>query len=107
VTQQLEFNLDILPIVHHDRVDANGAARGDGDLLAQVRALVGEDGMSPEELQAAIEDALAQGVKWTPEETGVTPIRLRAPACGCDHPCPLPNPWLNEPSCAKCGRVPR
>jgi hypothetical protein len=78
----------------------------DHDLIAQLRRLVAEDGMSDAEVEAVVEDALANGPRWAAEDGGVSVRRLRPLACRCGHPLELSTDGVEDVTCCKCGRRP-
>jgi hypothetical protein len=80
-------------------IEDTGHGNGHDDLLAAVRARVAEPGLSDDEIQALVEDALARIAG--PDET------RWAKSCGCIRPLVLPNAWLAAMTCTKCGRRPR
>jgi hypothetical protein len=84
--RQLAFDFDV-------------AENGNGDLRERIRELVAEEGMSAEEVDAVIADALDQ-LGWNG-----APAPTRAEPCECERPLILTNPWLGR-SCTKCGRRP-
>jgi hypothetical protein len=97
VTEQLSFEL-------YDGHTAPGTGNGHGEhdpadrILERLRVLVAEDGMSEDEIQAAVEDALAQlGLR---ENTGI-PVQ-----CRCTRPLVFRPDIFDAVRCAYCGRAP-
>ena len=74
------------------REDTNG--NGDADLVEAVRQLVAEDGMSPDEVEAVVADALRE-MGWTAEASSL-PRR-----CRCERAL-----VLVPGTCFWCGRAP-
>jgi hypothetical protein len=70
------------------------------DLIASVRALVAEPGMTDAEIEAVVEDALS-GLGWR-----LPTDAARAKACECVHRLVLPFDRGDGPRCLWCGRAP-
>jgi hypothetical protein len=79
----------------HDASESNGHLAVDADLIEAVRTLVSEPGMSDEEIQAVVADALAE-IGWSSESP------LRAQPCCCMRQLVLPP----GSTCHWCGHSP-
>jgi hypothetical protein len=80
-------------------LDLDAAMRDEDDLHARIRAGVTEDGMSPEEIHAAVADAL--------DRLGITSPSAAASArpCVCEgHSLVMLDAFALERRCALCGR---
>jgi hypothetical protein len=92
ITEQLTFNF------------AEPAANSDDDLVAQVRALVAEPGMTDGEIKALMEDALSR-MGWRAQD-GDLAVAPLAPSCQCSpHGLQLVDEF-GDLTCWLCGRRP-
>jgi len=105
VTDQLAFDLEPAPREEPRVTPISVSIHTPDDvthdgLLAAVRALVAEPGMTDAEVKAVVEDALAE-LGWQ-----LPPDAARAKACRCVHRLVLPFDRGDGPRCLWCGRQP-
>lgn len=80
-------------------LDLDGAMHDQDDLEERLRAAVAEDGMSPDEIDAAVEDARRR--------LGLGPVEARrARPCLCEHPQVFVDAFAEDRRCNLCGREP-
>ena len=81
-------------------LDLDAAMPDQDNLEERLRAAVAEDGMTPEEIDAAVEDARRRlGL-------GLVEAR-RAPPCLCERPQVFVDAFAEDRRCNLCGREPR